>query len=479
MTVLNRSHLDFERLVTREHDRCLALGLARYVFTIDEPDGNFAVKIVRRLSEVLTRRRLGRLERLSAPEELCGPLRHVLPDLRVDRAPTRTVEALVAFSLPEERAGAPEVLLERRGPLGVITLNRPKALNALSLPMIRAIEPQLEAWADEPEVAAVLITGAGERAFCAGGDIRAVYDHGLARRRGEADEADDRDFFRAEYTLNHRIHRYPKPFIALVDGISMGGGVGLSVHGSTRIVTERAMFAMPETGIGLFPDVGGGWFLPTCPGETGTYVGLTGVRCRAADCLYLGYATHYVPSERLDAVIDALRHAAWVGAGGPGEASDVIERALAPLLADPGLPAPLEELRPAIDRCFGHDSVEEILGALEAEGTAWADGTRSELAGKSPVSLKTTLEQLRRGAALTYEQVVTMEYRMSQACLEDHDFYEGVRAQIVDKDRRPRWSPPTLREVTAAMVDRHFKPLGERDLVLAAGHPGPEGRPAR
>lgn len=351
------------------------------------------------------------------------------------------------------------VLFETKGPLGLITLNRPQALNALSLGMIRAIGPQLDAWEADPGVGAVVIQGAGDRAFCAGGDVRAVYEAGLEAKRDGTDLTGmTADFFREEYVLNHRIHTFPKPYIALVDGIAMGGGVGLSTHGAYRVVTERLMVAMPETGIGLFPDVGGGWFLTRYPGELGTYFGLTGARGTAAEAMMTGYATHHVPSGRVPALIDAL---AQTDLAVPEALEAVLDR----FHGDPG-PSPLAAHRALIDRCFAADRVEEIVSRLTAEGGGFATTTAETLGRMSPTSLKITLAQLRRCAGLSYSDVVTIEYRMSQACMAGHDFYEGIRAVLVDKDKAPHWVPNSLAEVDADLVDRHFAPLGGRDLVL-------------
>jgi enoyl-CoA hydratase len=350
-----------------------------------------------------------------------------------------------------------EILLERRGALGLATLNRPKALNALTLPMIRALDPQLAAWASDPEVAAVVIRGAGERAFCAGGDVKACWDDGRAMKRGEGDGRLTQEFFREEYRLNRRIHVFPKPYVALLDGITMGGGVGLSIHGSHRVATERTLFAMPETGIGLFPDVGGSWFLPRCPGQVGTYLALTGARLHAADALHAGIATHHVPSGDLDALVESLA-SADLSAG--REAVDAI---LARHASDAG-PASLAEHRAAIDRCFYFDAIEEIFAALENEGTDWAKATLKVLSQMSPTSLKVALRQIRRGAALDFDDAMKMEYRLSQACMRGHDFYEGIRAVLVDKDRSPKWSPATVGEVSEDLVESHFAPLGPREL---------------
>ena len=351
-----------------------------------------------------------------------------------------------------------DVLFEVRGAVGVATLNRPKALNALTTDMIRHLHPRLDAWAADPGVKAVVVRGAGDRAFCAGGDIRAIYDSGLAARRGEGDGQAARDFFREEYRLDHRVKTLPKPYVALLDGIAMGGGVGISVHGSHRVVTQKALFAMPETGIGLFPDVGGTFFLPRCPGRIGTWLGLTGARLGAADLLYAGIGTHFVPSEALDALVADLASADW-----SGDAHAAVDAVLARHAADPG-EATLPALRPAIDRCFGFDTVEEIVAALEREGTEWAAQTRAGLLRNSPTSLKVTLSQLRQGQRLSFDEALKLEYRMTRAVLDGHDVYEGIRATIVDKDRNPKWNPATLAEVGEADVARHFRPLGADEL---------------
>lgn len=355
----------------------------------------------------------------------------------------------------------PDVLLETRGPLGLVTLNRPKALNALDLGMIRAMYPRLLAWAREPGIRAVVIRGAGGRAFCAGGDVRAVaasLDVPVPPGGERLSEA----FFRAEYALNHLIHHLGKPYIALVDGICMGGGLGLSVHGSHRVVTERLVLAMPETAIGLFPDVGGGWFLPRFPGEAGTYLGLTGARCNAADALWLGYATQFVESSRLDALVEALASADWDS----GSPDAVASRVLSGFHSSPG-ESPLRARQGDIDRCFSSDRVEDILASLDAEGSEWARETRSTLARMSPTSLKVTLRQLRVCRPLPYDSVVTVEYRLSQHLTARPDFREGIRAVLVDKDQKPRWRPSSLSDVSESEVAACFAPLGDGELVLA------------
>lgn len=365
----------------------------------------------------------------------------------------------MSVSLPSSTC--PDVAVDRRGALGIIRLARPKALNALSLEMIEAMEPLLAAFADDPGIGAVLLDGEGEKAFCAGGDVRSLHDEGRDHGLTVAPDSLRARFFWSEYTLNHRIHTYPKPVVALMDGITMGGGVGLSRHATVRIATERTMIAMPETGIGLFPDVGGAWFLPRCPGEVGTYLGLTGYRLMAADALFAGFATGVVDSGATDAMIAAL-------AGMPADEMTVdgIAQALAPLRQDPGT-APLSLCRTEINRLFSADTMEELESRLQADGTEFARRTAQTLARMSPTAMKVTLRQLRLGRDMPYDRVVTMEYRLSQAAMAHPDFYEGIRALLVDKDKAPKWQPATLAAVDDAAVARHFEPQGSADLVLA------------
>lgn len=335
------------------------------------------------------------------------------------------------------------------GGIAFVTLSRPKALNALTLEMIRAYYAHLVGWVKDPVIRAVVIEGEGEKAFCAGGDVRAVYDS-VKTRPSDL----NRVFFAEEYQLNRLIHRLGKPHVALLDGITMGGGLGLSVHGTHRIATEKTMAAMPETGIGLFPDIGATWFLNRCPGKMGLYLALTGARVRAADALFVGFATHYAPGAALDGFKRDL------------VAGTDVDAAIRKIAADPG-PAPLAGAKAAIDRTFAGESVEEILKALEADGSDWANETLKTLRSKSPTSLKVTFEQLSRGAGLSIEDVLVMEYRMTQAFMAGHDFFEGIRALLVDKDQSPKWKPATLAEVTAADVARYFAPLGANDIRFA------------
>ncbi|MFD6966817.1 enoyl-CoA hydratase/isomerase family protein [Streptomyces sp. NPDC059979] len=330
----------------------------------------------------------------------------------------------------------------------MVTLNRPRALNALTHPMVRRIDDTLGAWEEDPAVGQVLIRGAGERGLCAGGDIRAIHDD--AKAGNTASE----DFWRDEYRLNARIARYPKPYVALMDGIVMGGGVGVSAHGSVRIVTERSRVAMPETGIGFVPDVGGTWLLGRAPGRLGTHLALTGAAVGAADALLCGLADHFVPADRLPELTAALAAA---------PAHEVLPRyAAAP---DSG---ELADRRPWIDHCYAADTVEEIVERLLGVGDPAAKEAAETILAKSPTALKVTLAAVRRAAALdTLERVLAQEFRVSCNVLASPDLVEGIRAQVVDKDRTPRWSPPTLAEVSGADVERFFAPLGEdRELRL-------------
>jgi enoyl-CoA hydratase len=342
-----------------------------------------------------------------------------------------------------------EILFDVRNGTGFITLNRPQVLNALTMGMVRAMNERLEAWATDPAVRAVAISGAGGKAFCSGGDVKTVAIEAKATG-GQGPLC--REFFREEYTLNHRIHAFPKPYIALIDGIVMGGGKGLSAHGSHRVVTENITFAMPETNIGFFPDVGGGYFLPRCPGQTGTYLALTSARIGAADAAYIGFATHFVPAKDFTAFTSALE--------------DGVEPALKKFSAPFTNGGNLAPVRGKIDRCFGHDRMEEIIASLEKDGSDWARETLKALGGMSPTSLKIALRHIRLGAGMGFAEVMKTEYRISQHLMGTHDFYEGIRAALIDKDRSPKWNPASLSEVSDSKVESFFESLGPRDLTL-------------
>jgi enoyl-CoA hydratase len=342
-----------------------------------------------------------------------------------------------------------EILFAIQGHAATATLNRPKALNALTLGMIRALDPQLAGWAKDAKIRHIVLKGAGEKSFCAGGDVRAVCDAGMDAKKSGKQSPLTRDFFFDEYRLNRRLARFPKPIVSLIDGICMGGGVGLSVHGRYRVATERTLFAMPETAIGLFPDVGGSYFLPRLPGRMGRFLGLTGERLKAADIYHLGIATHYVPSEKLADLEAAL-------------ANDAAESVLARFHVDPGSPH-LPTLVPAIDRCFAPASIEGILAALDAEASEWATKLAIRMRKMSPLSLKVSLRQLDLGAALSIEDGLRMEFRLVQRCMAGDDFFEGIRAVLIDKDHAPKWNPATLDAATDAMVQRYFAPLADGD----------------
>lgn len=335
-----------------------------------------------------------------------------------------------------------EVLICVENGVGRITLNRPRALNALNRAMCEIMTEALMAWREDAAVRAVLIDHAGERGFCAGGDIRMIAESGA----GDTVEANA--FFLTEYRLNHLMVVYPKPIVAVMDGIVMGGGVGISDPAPVRIVTERTLYAMPETGIGLFPDVGGGWFLPRMPGQTGIWLALTGARIKAPDCLPLEVGTHFIPSDQIEAFKLALIQ------------GDEHPQAVAARFArDPGS-SPLDPHRATIDRCFAFDTVEEIFAALEAEPTDWATAQLTALKTKSPQSLKVSLRQMRAGADMaTFAEVMVMEYALGGRIVRTHDFQEGVRSVIVDKDNDPHWDPRTLAGVTEPMLNTFFAPL--------------------
>ncbi|WP_312164358.1 enoyl-CoA hydratase/isomerase family protein [Phenylobacterium sp.] len=335
-----------------------------------------------------------------------------------------------------------EVLIRVEGDVGRITLNRPKALHALTTAMCAAMTDALLAWRDDPAVKLVLLDHTGERGFCAGGDIRMLAESGA----GDGKAA--REFFFVEYRLNHLLFEYAKPVVVIMDGVTMGGGVGLAMPAGYRVATERTTFAMPETGIGLFPDVGGGWFLPRMPSHIGTWLALTGGRIKAADCELVGVATDFVESGKVEALKAAI-------VADPA----AIDGLLTDYEGDAGRP-PLAEHQDEIDRIFGADSLEDILARLKAARTEWADEQLKVLATKSPQTMKVALRQLRLGGKMeSFAENMTMEYRIGARVVQRHDFIEGVRAVIVEKDHAPRWSPATPEAVTEAMLDEIFAPL--------------------
>ena len=412
-----------------------------------------------------------------------------------------------------------EILLDRRGTAGIVTLNRPAALNAVTRVMVRTLHEALERWRHDGAVSRVIVMAAGGRAFSAGGDLRQIYEAGRAGRQDESIA-----FWREEYALNAAIKRYPKPYVALIDGIVMGGGVGVSAHGSHRVAGDRFQFAMPEVGIGFFPDVGATWFLPRLPGEIGAYCALTGERLKSADALAAGIATHRVASARfadlaealcsavpVDAILAAFAEPVGETTGGrftsprlrgevdrakrgrvrgtlresepvegaphpdPLPASGEREKGIAP--SPESQPrgnteqGPVMARRNAIDRIFAAGSVEEILALLDAEAATasrdaqWAGEVAATIRTKAPLSLNIALAQMRHGRNWSFAECMQAEFRIVSRVAYGHDFYEGIRAVIIDKDNRPQWHPATLAEVTAESVERHFAPL-EAELAL-------------
>jgi len=319
------------------------------------------------------------------------------------------------------------LVTSRDGRIGRILLNRPQALNALDLPMIRACAAILEIWREDPHIDAVVIAGAGDRAFCAGGDIRALRDAQIAGDHAFVDQ-----FFAEEYALNLTIATFPKPYVALIDGICMGGGIGLSVHGPYRVATERAGFAMPETAIGFFPDIGATYFLPRLPGEVGTYLGLTGRRVTGADAVHAGFATHFTPRARLADLSAALARDGVAALAAYNETLPAFS-----LAGDRG----------GIDQCFAGDSVPEIVRRLEATSAAWAEAALKALRAASPSALHWTLRALRQGRDLTLKQALDAEFALTRVTMAHPDFAEGVRAMVVDKDRKPAWQPAKIADV--------------------------------
>lgn len=341
----------------------------------------------------------------------------------------------------------PEVLFEERGAAGIITLNRPQSLNAFGMATVRPMRPRLKEWAENPAITRVVIRAAGERAFAAGGDIRAIYDQHKAGRIEEAI-----DFWREEYQLNAEIHRFPKPYIALIEGICMGGGVGLSLHGRYRVAGDRYLFAMPEVSIGFFPDVGATYALPRLRGRVGAYLALTGARLGPGEGIGLGLATHRVPSSRFPILLEALC-----------EDSDVQGTlAVYSINAEPNK---LASRMPLIDHTFDRTTVEAILQTLDQEAAGsgedavFARAQAATIRANSPLSLKIALEQMLRGPRLSFAAAMRTEFRIVNRIARGHDFYEGIRAALIAKGSEPRWNPPSLAEVSAQQVAAHFAPF--------------------
>lgn len=341
-----------------------------------------------------------------------------------------------------------EVLISRRGDLGHIVLNRPQAINALTQAMVTTMSATLTEWATDDDVHTVLITGAGERGLCAGGDIVGIY------RDATSGGHETARFWADEYALNAQIARYAKPYVAIMDGVVLGGGVGISAHGSVRVVTERTRLGMPEVGIGFAPDVGGTWLLSHAPGELGTHLALTGSAVTAGDAIAFGLADHFVTSALLPDLLHALETE-------PAEL--VVSR-----FASTPPPSALVGRRSWIDECYSSSDAQEIVARLQASAVPEARDAASTILSKSPTSVVVTLESLRRARSLSsLEAALDQEYRVSLRMLEGADIVEGIRAQVIDKDRDPHWSPATIGEVRR--VEHIFAPLGERELGLAVG----------
>lgn len=344
------------------------------------------------------------------------------------------------------------VLATVRNHVGHLTLNRPAGLNALTLPMVRQLQQQLDAWTVDPQVHAVVLRGEGPKGFCAGGDIRSLHDS------FKAGDSLHRDFFVEEYALDLCIHHYRKPIVALMDGFTLGGGMGLAQGAELRVVTERSRLAMPETGIGYFPDVGGSYFLSRIPGELGTYLGVSGVQIQAADALYCGLADWHVDSARLSTLDERLNTLKW-SEHPLKDLQGVLARLGTQTLDNP----PLAALRPAIDHFFALPDVASIIEQLRAvtvgDSHEWALKTADLLATRSPLAMAVTLEMLRRGRHLSLEDCFAMELHLDRQWFEHGDLIEGVRALIIDKDKQPRWNPATVAELSRSRVDQFFEGL--------------------
>lgn len=348
----------------------------------------------------------------------------------------------------------PDLIVRREGSAGIIRLNRPKTINAMTLEMSIGIDAALDRFEADPAVALVLLEGAGERGLCAGGDIRGLYDS--SRAGGDLGKV----FWRQEYVMNARIAKFPKPYIAFMDGLVMGGGVGLSAHGRHRVVTERTKLAMPEVGLGFFPDVGGTWLLARSPGEVGTYFGLTGQTMNGPDAVYAGFADAVVPSGKLAALREALiKLRTGVTSAEVGSLIDGFATGEAS--------GPVAAMQPQIDRWFAHDRMEEIFAALQRDGSELAQSTLKALNEKSPRGMVVALRLLRLArASSSLEECLVREYRAALEVFASDDFREGVRAAVIDKDRNPRWSPPQIEDVTPEIVAPYFAEIGVDELVF-------------
>lgn len=360
-----------------------------------------------------------------------------------------------------------ELIIDESGPLARIVLNRPGVLNALSLEMIRLLHACFLRWREDDRIKAVFVTGAGKKAFCAGGDMKAVYSAGMAYRRGETSVDVPVVFFGEEYTLNRLMFNFPKPVVSFVNGIAMGGGFGIAGPSNFRVVCENTVFAMPEVGIGFFPDVGSAYYLHRCPGRLGTYLGLTGARIQAEDMIYAGLASHFVPfgqreacAERLARKLDGVR------------TTEDAERAIADVLNTSAELAPetgiFRKSEQAITECFSHSSLSDIMESLKQPRHGWAHDASNLLSGRSPTSLRVTFRHFQSSRDMTFDEVTAQDYMLAQHFIGGHDLYEGVRAVLLVKDNAPQWSPADVSEVTDGVMQAYFTPTGHTLEDLAA-----------
>ena len=344
-----------------------------------------------------------------------------------------------------------EIKIIQTGSVINITLSRPKVLNALNLNMVREIQKGITIWDNDPNISCVIIEGDGDRAFCAGGDIVSVYHSKNDKENNLAE-----DFFKEEYILNTNIKNFNKPWVSILDGISMGGGLGLAMHGSHRIVTENVLAAMPETAIGLFPDVGGGHFLSRTRGELGLFLALTGYQLKKEDCLFLGLGTNYILRKNILKLKNQLNINKKLS---KLDISNIINN-----FSNESEEGPLASIEDEVNKNFSYNSINEIMTSLKQSNTKWSMNTLEELKKKSPTSLAVTIKQFRKAKNLEFKEYMIMEYRINQACMNKHDFYEGVRANLVEKDRKPKWSPSSIELLNKGIVDEHFVSLGKKDL---------------
>jgi len=346
-----------------------------------------------------------------------------------------------------------ELIVEKENGVVTVTLNRVEALNALTLEMVRLVSKALTRWEREADVKAIVFKGAGERAFCAGGDVKAAYTTGMDYRRDGTDERTITLFYAEEYRLNRQLFHYTKPTFAFMNGITMGGGFGVAGPCRYRIATENTTFAMPETNIGFFPDVGSTYFLSRFPGESGTYLALTGNNIGPHDALWTGAATHLINAQSINTCLDGIKEAASKDA-----AQALFNKTLEEVAAPAPEKGPVEEKAALIDRCFAANTVEDILSTLRADNNAWAQETARTIESRSPTSLKVTLAHLRKAKGADFNDVTARDYVLAQHFMKGHDFYEGVRAALVDKDKAPQWEPSRLDTLTATEINKYFQP---------------------